>query len=889
MSVAPTWREIWALNADVLTEVLRHEPRDDSERILVVAQLGNELYRLGHLTDAAACFESVAGYLPPALNTKLFNSLGAVYQAQGRTQAAAAAYQAGLQLPQPDHSSERSQAELGLAFAQLRQGNLDALVTVAPSTTGEAADSQAEQWRLRALAYRDVGQWEEAVSCATLAVEIIGPTLRDPASSVRKGECLFTLAGLLLTTGRPLEALRATADAESSFRDADLLLALPRCQMQRAQILHELDHKGLAIQILSSCIAQQEAAGGESNAALGRATLAVWALLRHDFQGAFENAIKAAESLERNGHLIQAAKAKTIAATAQMGLARNSTIAPSTLEMLDSSRKAVLSALTLLDRQRYLLSRSQTRESWMRTKSFALQVALSAAELVSDWALIAELIETARAQAIPRGADSSAIALTDPLLEDEGTGHQTTDAASTNKTYEAEKPTVAASEAARLAALAALGELHLETPPVVRVRFPSRFNTDLDNDEVVILPELIQAMGIPGTLWWGMWITGDKLWFSLTSSVKVLSAGYLPWQSVAPVLTELMAALPQPQPNESALAAANRATAGALANSPATESALMQRLGDSIVPPELQRQLRERNPLEPLRLLVAPPPELSRVPFALLGMGGNLRLIDRAEVNYVSSASFTSRIVSQRRSSAEVESAIRPVKIAIGDPSFDLPASLDAIRQISSELRLERAKATKKNLLEALPPVPSSPGVIVYAGHAFSGFVGAPATASLCLFGFDPSGVHDDYLLRNGEPPEEWLSARTLLSSDGPRLYDRLLLSGCSTGANPLAEWTGLTPAALWSGANTVVFSHWDLLEIDDHDQPGEIALTNLLQREGDCVRGLREWQLSHLNRWRDSSLSAHGNALVSPLAFAAYGVMSIERSAGKTTHREEE
>ena len=199
----------------------------------------------------------------------------------------------------------------------------------------------------------------------------------------------------------------------------------------------------------------------------------------------------------------------------------------------------------------------------------------------------------------------------------------------------------------------------------------------------------------------------------------------------------------------------------------------------------------------------------------------------------------------------------RQVQLVVADPTDDLHQARELRTALTAATNLQPWQATRDNVVAALPKDVGRHGIFVYSGHVSKSDPAAPASAALRL-GHDP----DD--------PQSWLEAKDFLHATSPGMWDRVLLSGCSSaGAEASAEWLGLAPAMLWAGADRVATT-WDLLDSVDTTAL-ELAMIEAL-RGDDPVRELADIQRAHLDQWRGSN----AETACPPVIFGAFAGVSV-------------
>jgi tetratricopeptide (TPR) repeat protein len=688
-----------------------------------------------------------------------------------------------------------------------------------------------------------MGRHEESVAAAQRAAESyrsIGAVQRAARAELGRGYAL----SLLGDAADALVAFDAAYDGLSSSENTDVAA----CLQARG---HALFHLGKAREAFNSFRRARRLYSEIGNPVLAAACLgdsATTLVVLERFPEAlraYETAVSELTALERPLH------ASAYETQLALTLLR--------LGQIEDALEPAISALATLDAFRYSLSDSSSRFSWLTSRysySRALAAALNVALRLPDFRLAAELIETARTQAVPRvSIDIADTALPTPAPRAESHVDKLAQRAIITD------PAVPA----------AFGLVPLSAPRLVSVRSVSRVADALrpltgDGAAVqapspISLEEVTQAVAGPNAVYWGSWIAGDKIYWSLVptgpNSDKRLSAGaidFTPTSKAANALAALAAALPSHQIERSE--DFRRVVSGPLAMPSMIEAELAFALGDALIPQPLLALLLEAGTDDPLPLVIAPAPELARVPFPLLvipdptqGVRTAPRLVERALIRLAPSTGLLASRLS--RGVGEVRGPF-PLALAVVDPEdtlVHLPALrvkprrlLTGERRLSLTARGDKATVvgTRSALAEALRRVTANESLFFYAGHAEAGAAGVPAAASLRL-------AHGDRIYAF-----DFLG----LSHDGLRfpLPSRVFLSACGTSGGESVEWLGLAAASLIAGATQVIATCWPTL---DHPATAalEAELVDRLCRGDDAAEAIRDLQLGALNCWRRQCL----------------------------------
>lgn len=398
----------------------------------------------------------------------------------------------------------------------------------------------------------------------------------------------------------------------------------------------------------------------------------------------------------------------------------------------------------------------------------------------------------------------------------------------------------------------------------------------MEGSTAVIADEAVRLAG-EGARWLGWWSNGDIIIGSVTGRRGVTVAV----RTVEDELRTLAAALPVPLESERAaapdedtaqraclyrtlrgplvgntqLAAAVGETLPSPAKAAAEEAGGLDvcRLDDAELLWPLARMLLPADLLDELRaaavdgqriaLVVAPPPELGRVPWAALPLADPAdteavaRLIEAANVTVALPISLS---VSHGRRAARPSRTGPPLVVA--DPLGDLRYLRCLYVPGARRLGADGSAATRDAMLAAAAEAP----MLVLGAHVRPGTEADPAESAILLRG--PDG--------NADP----LTVATLAHANVPPTC--VLFTCDGAGAATGAEWTGVATGLVWGGADWVVATISPTIE----DRAAAVADQQLLDAiwQHGPTEGLWNWQ-RHLAAAR-RRVPSHHNA---PLRWA--------------------
>jgi hypothetical protein len=508
------------------------------------------------------------------------------------------------------------------------------------------------------------------------------------------------------------------------------------------------------------------------------------------------------------------------------------------------------SALSLLEAVRYRMRHQGDRVTWAVQHGQVLDAALAAAHGQHEWDLIAELMETARLQGLPR---SEPVTVAPAIV----------DHADRSSTLEADGIT----GRARRAACASVGLLPVSPAPFIRVRGRSTLESvslhaESDQPAALNIEEIAATAAGTGAWWWGTWSTPTFLYWSLVPPTGNVFAGRLHLGDGAPI-TDLLArmteALPIQLAGEDDIQIGQRMQRSPLVYGPATDEAALAAALGALLPDSLATELRTRSATSPLQLAIAPALALANVPWPLVGIPAtpNLRLIDRASLAMTPSAAMVD-YVGRRPSFGDQEPA--PVRLAVVDPSGDLPEVRLVLPLLPTAAKvMMRSGATGPTLqdlsreLQALP----AKSTVLFACHT-EYRVDTPSSGGLRLNNL-------------ADARQRVLTSETLLQESHKfPMPCQVLVMACDSGdvgGTTGGEWLTLGPALLWTGADRTVVTSYPVYEYPLVDA----ELLRRLAAGYSLKDALRETQLSLLDQWRSSDQRSDPKDVLPPILWAAH------------------
>lgn len=472
----------------------------------------------------------------------------------------------------------------------------------------------------------------------------------------------------------------------------------------------------------------------------------------------------------------------------------------------------LLIAPDTLQQVRYGLPASNWRLNWVRLNTRAYELALTIASDVNDPYLMAEVIETIRAQAVPVGRDRSERsletflnALMDPLSE-----------------RAVSAPPTSADDATRTAesALSVVGVDPVHPPAAIYIQSASWISKSLNT--VADLDALIGMTTGARGWYWSACVGGGRYWWALRQPDGSWSWGATDLgvgSTGGATLDGLLSALPIRQQDETDTELVIRYISSPLWHSrheARTGGSILTRVAETFLPPPLRAALAAASPDEPIPLLVSLNGALAALPVNALPIGEAQLVIDVALVSHIPAPALLSRA-----GCASQSAAAAGITLAVVDPAPSYQRQLGNAEAPSSASTVLTSPTTKEQLKNALanadPKVSSAP-----SGTTPNPSDSIPASSGLTLAG----GV---------------LSLRDLVTPaiDGRarvRVPERVLLSlweSLAAGAREAAqsgsvfdlssgawEWLGLAAGFLVAGAQHIVAAAWPLSDTRKDETP---------------------------------------------------------------------
>jgi tetratricopeptide (TPR) repeat protein len=749
-------------------------------------------------------------------------------------------------------------AALRLARARLEQNDLQGVHdALGPALRGPSPTLRAAALRLRGEALRLGLQPDEAIEALRLALDA------DPGDEDHRSRAALAMAEALTQAGRPAEALAEAERAAATLRGrrnlverfrATRLIALAAWKLDDLSRAIEATDDALGISLSVRWLRQYLFWRDDQELVFrsGAVLLAEWMRLQ-----VLEVRLKSdprytpseneperdvLDDLEMYSAVFDISGADLD--RSEVDLLRAEMLAAQ--KRADEALNAALAAISDLDRVRHALRTQTDRAAWSAAVNRALTLAIRLASDLGKSAIVAELIELARVQAIPM---SSGIAQ---------------------------------------------GEVALNAPPTVRVRGNARlvrgFASGTSGGVPPIDLERAAASAVGDGGWWlSFWDDGSALTWSLVPPSGSIFQGRIQGaegEELSAALAELNRNLPVALDGDRDPADIDvRLHQAAFRRSPEREAELSARLGRLLLPERLRKEAldRYRRGDPPLRLAIAPAPRLGRVPWALLVVElqtkgpGAVRVVECVEWSLAPSATLLVATGRRARRSSKM-----PLRVAVLDTA-DVPP-LPAARSLASRLpgltvlggrHWDADPATVNAVWRALSEAGPESSVL-FGCHAVQGDEKRPSDSALLLAPDDPA---DRYAR---------LSATALFDSplDVDQFPAQVSLQACDTSdlaSSAAGEWLSLAPAFLVAGARTVGTTQFPLVDVA---ADGESFL-NALIAGSDLAEALREEQLAGLARWRSlnpSSLPPLEDMPPpledTPLAWAAHAVCSTGRAS---------
>ncbi|MHB1734855.1 MAG: CHAT domain-containing protein [Ferrimicrobium acidiphilum] len=529
-----------------------------------------------------------------------------------------------------------------------------------------------------------------------------------------------------------------------------------------------------------------------------------------------------------------------------------------------------ISAAVLFDQLYYRLRRFDDRRHWAQRNASALDLALRVSLLLGDKRRVVELIESARAQAVPVGEvnldkrkAAMGIFLTG-MLDDPSTlgppseivrqaGVELLDeplGPPHGITLEHSGPSLA--ESVRID----LGKLHegQEIPDLVSIK------------------DMVTLVGGQGAYWFGSYASDGVLYWFLLGPDTEIEVGRVEMDSIDPYLSELKDSLPNKYDNESGDAFKGRLSQSSLLIGEKEEK-LAYQLGQLLLPESLRDLLATRAEGTPISLVIAPAVEIAMVPFGWLAVDEhNTRVIEGATI--MLGASLGLLYDASTKLSPPGDGSVLGVVDPVGDllgvkRPHRLNIFINDLRRIGSGGLLSNPRnqkelntkgpASKTNFLDFVQSNKDA-SILLYVGHITRGE--SPASAAMVLA---------------DQGATESLFANEIFADPTLSIPSRVLLIACGGSEMDSKEWHGIAPAMVFAGARLVLGAQWSLIW-DLPDSPflptAEIAIKAAeALLEPDPIAAFRQLQLDALNAFRlDSSDIANSPLFwsgISPMGFA--------------------
>jgi tetratricopeptide (TPR) repeat protein len=741
-------------------------------------------------------------------------------------------------------------AGLRLARARLEQDNLQGVHdALSPALRAASPVIRAAALRLRGEALRRGWQPDEAIAALRLALDA------DPDDEDHRSRAELAMAEALTQAGRPAEALAEAERAAATLRGrrnlverfrAARLIALAAWKLDDLNRANEATDDALAISLSVRWLRQYVYGRDDQELVFGSGAvlLVEWMRLQVlELQLKLDPSHTSSESeperdvlddLEMFGAVFDMSGADLD--RSEVDLLRAEMLAAR--KRPDRALDAALAAIGDLDRVRHALRTQADRAAWSAAVDRALTMAIRFAVELGKSAVVAELIELARVQALPMSGGI------------------------------------------------AQGEVALNAPPTVRVRGKARlirgFMSGTNGGLPPIDLERAAASAVGDGGWWlSFWDDGSALTWSLVPPSGEISHGRIQGtdgEDLSVALADLDCNLPVLQVGEDEPKFDMRLDKAAFRRSPEGEAELSARLGRLLLPERLREEAldRYRAGESPLRLAIAPAPRLGRVPWALLVVDSQTKGPDAVRVvecvEWALAPSATLLVATGRRGRRANR---MPLRLAVLDTA-DVPP-LPAARSLASRLpgvhvlggrHWDAEPATFDAVWRALSAAGPESSVL-FGCHAVRGDEKRPSDSALVLAPDDPA----DRSAR--------LSAAALFDSplDADVFPAQISLQACDTSdlaSSAAGEWLSLAPAFLVAGARAVGTTQFPLVDVAADGRPFLSALV----AGSDLADALRAEQLAGLASWRSVNRCSRPPLEDTPLAWAAHAVCSTGRAA---------
>jgi tetratricopeptide (TPR) repeat protein len=794
-----------------------------------------------------------------------------------------------------------------------------------------AHDDAIRHYEAARVAYREVGSTVDVASCdmgmgGSLANLYDRALLHDgdKDGSGERGRALLERARSLL------------AEAMEVFTTNDLVVRRSQCALTLAGVLDDLGEVEAARTCLADAAASADSPYDQGHIAMTAGNL-VSRAGRHEEAATWFRRARA--HFTAAGMALQVADNEhNLAATylrwaVELGGNPSLRVSDPATEaelrrMLGVARAAAIRGLRTADAARYGLRHPSLRRHWAEQAGRTHALALHLAELLADAELAAELLESARARALPDpagllagGADAvwtvdGEMALVQPAaISVRGRSAL----ARGGRLWRGPRPDSSARGAS------ARGE----QPPDERVATSEAPERQL----LLSLEEMTAAAAGPGAWLWSSWELAGRLWWAIVPPDGQCFAGDVPMDARSDAglglarLAEILPPRPVARDDSVSLGTAvahtdperehiepEQTTVGSERVAVDPERRLAADLGAALLPEPLRREMLRRLATGAPRLVLgyAPAPRVAHVPVGLLALADDdstpddgpaadhdptldggpdtdtcdaaataatadlPRVLDIADLTLMPSCAVTAAVATRP---AEPIAAPLPLAALVVDPLDDLPnvrrlPELLAAEGIEAAVTLggvtvrkwrpDSLAAGRASVLSFLAG--QRAGSDAMAVYAGHATSATPAMPTTGALVLAPPTPGEPDLFTAHELMSAWAAGTAAL----PR---RVVLAGCSTSGADAAgggEWWGLAPAMLLSGARTVVATLWDV-----RDAPATTAfaaaVTAALRVHPNPAEAIAALQRDMLARWRRAP-----DATLAPLYWAPWVVVGV-------------
>ncbi|WP_405059201.1 CHAT domain-containing protein [Kribbella sp. NBC_01505] len=506
-----------------------------------------------------------------------------------------------------------------------------------------------------------------------------------------------------------------------------------------------------------------------------------------------------------------------------------------------------LESLNVVQRVRYQLPTAQWRAHWLALHAHTYALALELAE--SDGELVAELLETVRAQAIPLETGTPGALLRaafDSLLTATGLplGAGLLKDAVPSRTDP------------------------LQTDRTILVSGASWVGGDAE--DTIELERELDAM-FPRGWYWSFAKVGEWVYHAVRSPAGTWFAERRPFSELEPSFGALLRYLPVEQPDGAeqdealGVSSADQILPGGSVGD--LLSRLFEDLGDALIPLPLRHAAHG----ELLQIVVAPTASLALIPIAALSLGEGRHLLD---VGYVAHLPSVALLAERRSQLTRADVTDEPLEVLAVLAPDTAPEASDLEFAVSDPPLAERTITgpLEKGALAAALAGSKADSVLFLAGHVEALDPDDPGSTGF-VFADGPFGLHDLYETTDAGTPRY-------------PIPEQVVLAGCRSiglyfdgppGLVDAPEWLGLGAAMVYGGARHVFCTLYDIPDTA-HTPRIDRALVDSMRFRLEPARALRAIQRAELDRWLDGRGST-------PLVFLAYAYVGLGR-AGASAYR---